>query len=356
MSEQILVEGQFGHGALDDRPDPRDFTWEELGADVPPFDWNTGFDVMDRLRTKLNDPSFKLPIKNQGKTYSCSGQAFSYLGEVLEALDSGTFEERSAKFIYAPIFIPNQGAYMRDAAELVTKQGWGKESLTPSYQFNMLPTEEFMDRPQDITDFARYDAKSAISRSYAYVDLNIDSVAQAIKANDGAIMLIRGENNGTWLTSNPKPGRPVWGHFLCLGAASLVNGVKTLHAIESWGENVGDHGWQYFGEEWFKKGLINKVLTHVYNPVPVVKFQHTFTKNLEYGQVDPEVVVLQKALQVMGYFPKNVPTSSHYGPVTRASVLKFQLANKIESVELLTQLNGMRIGLKSRTVLNRLFI
>ncbi len=55
-----------------------------------------------------------------------------------------------------------------------------------------------------------------------------------------------------------------------------------------------------------------------------LSFRHTFEMNLHYGQTSPEVMVLQKALQLIGCFPMEVPFSQHYGGFTRNAVFLFQ--------------------------------
>jgi hypothetical protein len=56
-------------GALRDIPDDRDFRWEPLGAALPPFDWNQGYDIEKQL-------GYKLPVDDQNGSTSCGGQAF----------------------------------------------------------------------------------------------------------------------------------------------------------------------------------------------------------------------------------------------------------------------------------------
>lgn len=55
-----------------------------------------------------------------------------------------------------------------------------------------------------------------------------------------------------------------------------------------------------------------------------LNFHHTFDINLRYGQSSPEVMILQKALQIMGCFPADVPFTTFYGGITRGAVFTFQ--------------------------------
>jgi hypothetical protein len=358
---EFYEQPDFNPGAMLDRFDPRDFQWDEFASSYPPFNWEEGFEIEEKLQKIIHNTdgsmSFRVPIKNQASSFSCGGQSKSYYGEILEALATGTFEERSAKFIYAQTFIPGQGSSMRDNANLVVKQGWAKEALVPSYQNGLPPSEMFMQRSQDISDFARLDAKRARALSYVYVQPDIDLVAQAMAANNGMEMLITGSNNGTWGSPTPKlPGtEATWRHFMYGGKAYLKNGKKTIEALQSWGKNVGKDGWQEFDETWFTHGAILAVITHLFNPEPMETFHHQFLKNLMYGELNDEVIQLQKALQLTGDFPANVPTARRYGDVTRRAVLKFQLREKVDAVDVLIKLNGQHVGVKTRQKLNVLF-
>jgi hypothetical protein len=245
-----ITEKRFGKGAHKDRFDSRDYKFSEIAKALPPFDWDKGFDIEEKL-------GLKLPVKNQGTSGSCGGQAWSYYGEVLEALNSKTFEERSAKFIYAQTAVPGGGSAGRENCNVVIKQGWAREQVLSSYENGQPPSEEFISRSEDITSEVRADASNSKALKYAMADLNIEAFAQAIKANNGLIMGIQGRNNGTWLSMYPKAeDKPEWAHWMYLGKAKVIDGKKFIGALNSWGDQVGEGGWQWFGEEWFQNNLI----------------------------------------------------------------------------------------------------
>ena len=265
----LTVDQIVYRGALVDRYDERDHQYSEIAAGIAPFDWSKGYDVEQELRAKINDPNFKIPIKNQDGSGSCGGQAFAYQAEILEALQNGVFSEKSAKFIYSQTYVPvpGGGSYFRDNCNVFIKQGDSDENILPSYENGNPPGEAFMERSQDITQAARDNAAFTEALSYAEVAKDIDSVAQAVQANHGAIIIIRGDNNGTWRGNSPVPPsgmNPYWQHFLYVGKAMLNNGKKALKVLNSWG-NVGDSGWQWLGEEWFTAGNILQCRTHVIN-------------------------------------------------------------------------------------------
>jgi len=96
LNKNLLVENQFGHGA---HRHPNVFIrnfqrwWQKLltpklGKSAVPFDW-----VNDVTMIAIRYSKFSVPIKNQFQSFSCSGQASSYLIAILNAIQSGTYND-----------------------------------------------------------------------------------------------------------------------------------------------------------------------------------------------------------------------------------------------------------------------
>jgi hypothetical protein len=223
----------FGTGAIRSRKDKRDFQWEKLGFGSTPFDWSVGFETSKPLK-----------IKDQNGSYSCGGQAMSYYGEILNGVSDGKQEERSARFIYSPIAYPTGGSVGRDLMDRVTKFGWALESKVPSYENGLPPSERFMKTFVDITPDVYTQAGQ--ERALSYVNIkdtyNIDSIAQAIRDNNGAMGGLNGTNNGSWLSVFPqKPDYFTWRHWLFFKGAFAIseieyqavkNGIITIREIK----------------------------------------------------------------------------------------------------------------------------
>jgi hypothetical protein len=332
-------------GALLDRLDTRDYKWNEVASILPPFDWAKGYSVLDDIRNAIGNPLFTLKTKDQGGSYSCGGQSWAYYGAVLESIFSKSYEERSAKFIYAQTYVPGGGSNGRDNCAIVAKHGWGLESLTPSYQNTQPPGEYFMEQGQDITDTARSYASLSRAVSYAGVDLDIDHLAQSCKNNHGTIIGISGSNNGTWFSNKPKPpqdGEQFWYHWLYVGGAGMFEGEKALHVLNSWGNIAGTFGWQWITESYLNQKIASDPVhnnstifgawTLIYNTAqfPQPDYHHHFGIEMTYGDTSDEVRALQTALQLTGDFPESVPVSGFYGAITAQSVYKFQTRSGID--------------------------
>lgn len=312
-----MNEENFGKGGIKSPKDKRDFQWEKVGSASLPFDWEKGFETIKPLK-----------VKNQNGSSSCGGQALSYYGEILNAKSDGTQEERSAKFIYAPIAVAGGGTWGRELMNWVVKSGWGLEKDTPSYENGNPPSEAFMTRKEDITLEAHNYAIN--ERALSYVNItdttSIDTIAQAIRDNNGALIGVDGINNNSWHTKFPIPPIKdfVWRHWILAVGAVMIDGKKYIKIINSWG-NVGDNGYQYLGEEYFTSGHCFEAWTAVYNTAkPEIGFKHTFNTNLTIGDKGVEVLALQKALRLEGLFKYPTDTGT-YGPVTKEAVYQFQI-------------------------------
>lgn len=339
----ILVPGvDFNPGALPYEPRQTDFQWANLGSALLPFDWDKGYDIETELGLKLNQPGFKLPVKNQFQSGSCGGQTSSEMDAASEASFTRTFEERSAKYMIAQTFIVDQqgtmlGSRISDHATILKNQGCAKESVLLSYDAQGRTSDAFLNRPQDITEAARADAKQSKARSYAYVAPNIDLFAQALSNNFGMGMQLEGENNGTWLSAEPKPPTyRQWGHFMFGGKAKLRNGRKAIGALQSWGPNVGEAGWQWFYEDYFASGFMEIGLTIVFDDSIPPPPKYIFTRDLHKGMTGIDVKFLQVWLNSHGFkvalsgLGSPGQETSYFGELTRIAVSKFQQSKGIE--------------------------
>lgn len=316
-----------GTGAIRTPEDPRDFKYgQEIGYSTEPFDWDKGFDIEEKL-------GFKIKSKNQNGSFSCGGQAGAYYAQVMNGIYDKEYTEKSAKFIYAPIFQGTGGSSINDIMKRLINVGSADESLCPSYENGNPPTEPFMQAKEDITDEAIKNAKTDKSSAYAFVGKNIDEIARAIRDNNGMIIGITGQDNGTWLSKFPKTptlGGNLWNHWVYGGKAKLINGKKMIGFKNSWGD-IGESGWQWIGEEWLDWlwGLTTMVV------LKEVESKFVFTKNLWIGVRDNEVVELQKFLNNNG-FPVAVSgagskgnETNYFGRLTQNALVRFQKAHKI---------------------------
>jgi hypothetical protein len=240
-------------GAIADSKDKKDYNFEALGTKpMTKEDWEKGYDIEKVL-------GYKIPIKNQFNSYSCVGQAYAYYLAVWRSLINKRHREVSAKSIYSLISLGfNQGAYLRDGAKSITKIGAMWENLLNSYKRDGTTDEAWMTDKSWLNDDIKEIMTLLKSTEYWRVsNFTIDGFAKAIRDGYGMVSGITGTNNGTWMTEYPKPPlnttpqNKLWGHALYFGKFRIKNGKKEVGVLNSWGEDCGDKGWQWLGEEWF---------------------------------------------------------------------------------------------------------
>lgn len=258
MANQLLAEDRFGHGAHKSKLDVRDRKWKKIAMASQPFDWNVGYDI-----ETLVPPA---PTKDQGQSSSCGGQSGSYIMANAAGLNTKKLNELSAKFIYSQVFYPNGGGTTaRDVLNLLVKKGDCLEAVLSSYQNGAPPSEAFMEDKSGIGPTQISDAGVTRATGYASVAVNIESAAQALRDNGNVLILIKGQNNGTWLGAVPiAPANEtaLWAHFLAGGKARILpSGQKAIGVHNSWGLHAGLNGWQWVTEDYFKSGYITEVWT-----------------------------------------------------------------------------------------------
>lgn len=302
MQEQDLFKG-----AIQSVKDGRDYQFSDIAGALPLFDWQKGFDIEQVVG--------KLPVKNQEQTFACGGFAWASYSYVL---DQTNREEKSEKFIYSHTHASGGGSAGRVNCDFCVKNGVCSKVLCP------LPnplTEAEITRTDDITSGAYTDALTNKEKSYLSVNNDIDSVAQAIANNNGLVIGIRGENNGTWLSKFPLPPSIAnsnrWAHWLYCGKAVLINGKKYIGFLNSWGDSVGEQGWQYIGEEYFGGANIFEVWTMMYNNDIASKY--IFIKTLKIGSKCLDVKMLQTKL--------GIKADGIFGVMTQSAVEDFQHKN-----------------------------
>lgn len=336
----------FNPGGIKDRVDNRDFQFSEVGFGTPPFDWNKGYDVEKEL-------TIVLPVKDQGNSFSCGGQAWATYAGALEAFFSKTLEERSAKFFYAQTYQQGGGSNGRDNANVFINSGAARETVLTSYENGNPPSEAFITRGQDITDTSRNDATSDRGFSYAQTGTSMDTIAQALRDNHGVVLGIDGQNNGTWVSAFPKaPTHTEWRHWVYAGKAKIIDDKKYVGVLNSWGKTIGEQGWQWIAEDFFNKGHVWSGWTHVLANPPPSGFHHNFVTDLHFNESGGDTAALQTALQIDGEFAKNVNTTGFYGDVTRRAVLDFRTKYRIDSI---SDPLGKSVGPLTRQKLNFLF-
>jgi hypothetical protein len=243
----------YNNAAIEDKSDSRDYCFEALGTKpLTDKDWQEGYDVKKVL-------GINIPVRNQGISYRCVGDAFAYYRAVLEAHLRRRYRDISPKSIYSLISLGhNRGAYLRDGAKTLKDLGALYENILPSVDGQGQPTEEwnrdkswFNEEIKEIMELLK------VSDYYRVTDFSMDGFAKAIRDGMGSVAGIRGTNNGTFHSAEPKPPtlqtptNQIWGHAIYFGAFGIDDKGKYVEFLDSMGEGSGNKGWKKLREEWF---------------------------------------------------------------------------------------------------------
>lgn len=199
---------------------------------------------------------------------------------------------------------------------------------------------------------------------YGEVDVsNSQNIAKAIDDSKSGVLCryVAGDTwytdingNISWLSRDidplRKPVKDLSGHAIGMISYDYTSGLMQTIA-NTWSPDWNTHGKGHMN---YGNYQMTEAWIPYYDFTPTVPvFKHNFQIDMEYGDKSDEVLALQKALSILGYF-KVFPTGL-YGDVTRQSVLNFQVAKVPISLWERYVIRGSIVGPKTRLVLNQLF-
>lgn len=344
------VTAIHGTGALD-RPEhyqnPEAPNHSEIEGAMQPAQW---------VEKNPTNGFATYPKRNQGIKSDCTCYSAGKVLSIDYLQETGVWRELSPDTVYPFVVQPGGGANFLDVMAFTTNSGMGVDALYPSDTLTevqaenkaLVPPDEkvigTLYRPQQwIQCLSDFETIASILQSYQ---------TQGIKK--GVSISVIGQNNGTWLTTQPNPPQGTngtWYHRVLVTDFGLINGVKCLAIDNSWGTSPGNQGQQFLTEAYapFIYGAAYTLPQQDPTLItPPNKPVHQWTAQLQIGSTGPEVLVLQQALQSMGFFPVSsviAPTGSYFG-ITKAAVVLFQAAfglpqTGVVDAPTITQLNSI---------------
>jgi hypothetical protein len=305
-----LVDGKYSHGAkLHSEKKHRKIHQRRkfVGRDAIPFDW-----------TKPLVRNYTQPIKNQFQAGMCGMELGSQALQQFRNLVLGLpFQEFSEISGYSREHMSPDGMTIGQVADVMAFLGLTLFSEVPT------PNNCTEKQAQSIGWQAPALLKNALIRAgldMVSVEIDIDSIAVAIRDYFFVGFCLGGTNNGTWDSANPQPPvtgtSPQWGHFMCSNPNIPVNPEKIIQMYQSWGSGVGNNGVQNFTEDYINSGFIYDVFTFV---------KHTFNTNFGIGTINNDVKYLQVRLGI----PESTFGFGVFGLRTLSAVKAYQTANGI---------------------------
>jgi len=326
-----------------DEEKDNDYRAEEITFSFSPIEW----------KQKQESEWSKFPIFYQDGSGSCVAQAVTKALGIENYIEEGKFVHYSARDIYTRrANYPGRGMWFHDGMKIGHKIGATFEQLMPSQGLN----ESVMNAAEDRTPLTEIAGKIGRGGNYVTLPVNIDAIASVIEHQKKGVVIGVRFGPKEWNRDVPKVlgDSRKSGHGVCATNAILYNRKKALIIEDSWGKTSGMSGRRIVTQDWFdaKKIVYAGYFKFLKNDgiLDGQKPQHTFKKDLYYGLVkDPEVVMLQRCLAYLKFFPSNVDFTGNFYSITRTAVKAFQSANDIDPVK------GF-VGPITRAKLNQLFI
>lgn len=295
----------LGFGGVERRVDERDF---QLGAYQLPTD-----------RPDIFLPNLSsLAVYYQGEYPSCGAHAGAFFNSKLQSDRTSTTKTLSPKYLWKQIKYID-GYPLEDGTDMTSIF----KSLASTGDCDLALMQNTFDsslaeysRIKDITVAIQSNGVQNLVRNYAFTNRpTMEQIKQAIYRNRAVIALVD-IGDGWWL--------PDWAHVLPLRLGNKVGhhfvvlwgyDATKVYFRNSWGTSWGDNGNGYFTSSYIPHVL--EIGTALALPN-----QYIFTKDMQYGDANNDVIHLQRRLKV-------VPDSGWFGPITRNAVIKYQQDNGI---------------------------
>ena len=160
----------FGKGCI---PAPENIKAEHyrLAFGAPQVDWSKPYMV---------ENGFKLKIRDQKTSSSCTAQATSYYCEALEQIDNKKSENYSARYIYSQSHLPGGGAYIYKAMSIPLKGVASADSVPDGDSTEQTMTDTSLNAQGVIEAKAKFYAQLANNHS-------IDELAGFVERYGGFI-------------------------------------------------------------------------------------------------------------------------------------------------------------------------
>lgn len=162
--------------------------------------------------------------------------------------------------------------------------------------------------------------------------LDIDQAASIIDQGLSLVLCVH-FNYSEWVeVAQLTSSNPDLGHGIASVDRTLYNGVKAIIIQDQWkiDSTMYPGGLRVLSEQFLKArcffaGYILPKKDEI--PAPLPAPAHTFTVDMQYGDNNNEVMLLQTKLHSLGFLSVN-PTG-YFGGLTKAAVIAFQAANGV---------------------------
>jgi len=328
----------------------KDYKIEELVTSFTPVNW------VEKDASEIR----RFPIFNQDGSGSCVAQTMAKMVGIMYWLKNNNYIHFSATDVYQKRSNkPSSGMNGVDVFE-IAQEGITLEQLVPSQSM----TDQQMDGIK-IEDYKEDVGKIFKIGNYVILPVkDIDTIASIIQVTEKPVMVWFYFTHNEWDKNVPEiadhaldiVGPTTGRHSVTAVDFTLHNGKKALVIEDSWGPTHGNGGQRIITEDFFKERNFFSAYTmnFKFDELPEeTKPKHTFNTDLDFGQTNDEIKVLQDVLKYEGLFPVNVESTGYFGAITKKSVGEFQVRYGVVDCE--TTPGFGRVGPMTRRKLNELY-
>lgn len=350
MARKITDENIFTGVVEDPRTleeKAEDYRAEEVASFAAP-DW----------KVKGQNDWPKYDVRNQDGSFSCVAQTAALMLGIENLREEGRFITASAGDIYDKRVNAGSGMWGANGLSIASKTGATLEMFMPSQNMNEAQISKINRTTSDKQIGLIYRGGGYIQHPFDIE--HIASYMEAHRKNGIAkpVMTFYRFNRKEW-TSEPKDlGLPKTIHHSTTAIEhGLYRGRKVLITQDSWGlHSTTFKGIRLIDQEWIDKhmtfaGSLHDLQNDWRDTQDNEKPKHTFYKQMQYGETNPEIAAIQDILKYENLFP-NIESTGRYLQITAKAVLAWQRKHKVASEAELNYLQGRVCGPKTIKKLN----
>jgi hypothetical protein len=197
------------------------------------------------------------------------------------------------------------------------------------------------------------------AKNYVYIDpQNTDQIYEAVKNGYYPIILLRclfKEWTETPYLTQGYTGQFEMSHYVPIIYGGLRDGKQMFLVDDSWGSSYGKNGRRYVSAEWIRNRVASCAYTvDLSGNLPAEPTFPKINRVLSIGMKnDSDVKNLQDILKYAGFMDKSIPSTGNYFTMTANAVYKFQVANNVDTIQVLQKLAGKSVGPKTLAVINK---
>ena len=290
-------------------------------------------------------PAFPKGVKEQGES-TCGSHTQANIMQILEYKETGNTEPLSCAMPYLKRNGTYEGSSTFDLMEAIRKWGTTYEVLMPSDKASDSKVLAYKPTSTDVALGGIFSAETVFKiNGFDELCEYLESSRTNGVCNPAAILSRLGSGDWQILVKDTGSNK-TYGHWYTAVDYGTVYGEECVIVADSAMRNTANSsGFRAVPRTYLEKygnsylGVTDK--KNAVGDFPQNKQTYKL-KTWEFGDTDCQE--LQRFLADKGFFPKTQSQTGLYGNITAGAVKKWQLANKVASLEIINKYNGKYFG------------